>query len=123
MAARLALNAIIGDTLRRKPTQPPNRKRRSDAPTPALATPTTPPPPHDNGKKRTYRERPPHEPEEPTNFASAAIASPGDVAEMCMALVQKAEDPWAVAQRLIPELQRIKREKGVKFDRGSPVLT
>lgn len=38
-------------------------------------------------------------------------AAPGDVAEMCMELVKASADPWQVAQRLIPELQRIKKSR------------
>ncbi len=41
----------------------------------------------------------------------AHIASPGDVADMCMSLVTKSDDPWAVAQRLIVCLKNIKRTK------------
>lgn len=41
--------------------------------------------------------------------AAARHAASGDVAEMCLDLLRAAEDPWAVAQRLLPELQRIRR--------------
>lgn len=47
----------------------------------------------------------------PDRHAAAALASAGDVAEMCMELVRASADPWAVAQRLLPELQRIKRPR------------
>jgi hypothetical protein len=41
----------------------------------------------------------------------AAKASPGDVCEMCLELVRAAEDPAAVAVKLIPELEVIKTQK------------
>jgi hypothetical protein len=37
---------------------------------------------------------------------AAAVASPGDVAEMCISLIEKAEDPKAVAVRLRVMLER-----------------
>jgi hypothetical protein len=39
----------------------------------------------------------------------AAHASVGDVADMCLELIRAAEDPRAVAEKLLPELQRIKQ--------------
>jgi hypothetical protein len=47
----------------------------------------------------------------PDRRSAAALASPGDVAEMCLELVQASADPWAVAQRLMGELAKIKRPK------------
>jgi hypothetical protein len=41
----------------------------------------------------------------------ARAASPGDVAEMCLDLIRAAEDPWAVAQRLTPELAKFRRDR------------
>jgi hypothetical protein len=46
-----------------------------------------------------------------TLLASAKHASPGDIAEMVLELIRSAEDPQAVAERLLPEIQRIKQEK------------
>ncbi len=43
----------------------------------------------------------------------AAIASPGDVVEMCMDLVEASADPYVVAQKLITELGRVKKRKAV----------
>ena len=48
---------------------------------------------------------------EPSLLEQAAKGSPGDVAEMVMEIVNKSSDPKAVAQRLIPLLQRIKNTK------------
>lgn len=47
----------------------------------------------------------------PSLTSMAAHASPGDVAEMCMELVNAAEDPRAVAERLLPQLETILKAK------------
>jgi len=47
----------------------------------------------------------------PNLFGIAANASPGDVAEMIMKIIEKSRDPKAVAEKLIPQLQRVKNKR------------
>lgn len=61
---------------------------------------------HKQGPKAAS-ENEPH----PDRRAAAKLASPGDVAEMCLELVNASADPWAVAQRLLPELAKVKRPR------------
>lgn len=52
--------------------------------------------------------------EGPDQVQSAKLASTGDVAEMCLSIIRAARDPRAVAERLLPELQRIKNAPPAK---------
>jgi hypothetical protein len=45
----------------------------------------------------------------------AKVASPGDVAEMCLQLIEASENPWAVSQRLMVMVQRFKKERKPMF--------
>lgn len=61
-----------------------------------------------NRRRTTKHGSEPH-PQEPERVAAAAGS--GDLADQLLGLVMEAADPWAVAQRLIPDLQKIGRTK------------
>lgn len=41
----------------------------------------------------------------------ARVAASGDVVELILEMVRESRDPWAVAQKLIPELEKVPRKK------------
>lgn len=76
--------------------------------------------------KQTIRERK-HKPVVSRQYVVGSLAAmvsaalPADVAEMCLDAVKACSDPQAVAERMIPELQRIKNaprpKKSLVFER------
>lgn len=79
------------------------------------------------GEKKAVRERRKDKPAVSRQPAVGSLAGmvaealPADVAEMCLEAIRASSDPQAVAERMIPELQRIKNaprpKKSLVFDR------
>ena len=65
----------------------------------------------DQKEKQQRYHKPPSRAFEEVIKTQVAHASPGDVSELCLALIEKSEDPQAVARRLLPELEQLSRKK------------